>query len=149
MARFFAYVDSVTPSKPMLADTIRSQLHRSGGVDSAERPIQTAPDPICVVILSTAPDVLLAKRIAHVLVEEKLAACVQLTPPSLSVYEWDGEIQGSEEIGLIIKTSRSVARSAIDRLVQMHPYEVPEVIVLPIVGGHSEYLNWISQQTQP
>lgn len=114
-----------------------------------ERPIQTATDPICVVILSTAPDVLLAKRIAHVLVEEKLAACVQLTPPCLSIYEWNGEVQGGDEIGLVIKTTRAVAKAAIDRLVQMHPYEVPEAIVVPVVGGHGDYLNWISQQTQP
>ncbi len=117
-------------------------------MDPTERPIQTATDPMCVVILSTAPDVLLAKRIAHVLIEEKLAACVQLTPPALSVYEWNGEVQGDEEIGLIIKTSRSAARDAVDRLVQLHPYDVPEAIVVPVVGGHSDYLNWVSQQTQ-
>ncbi len=118
-------------------------------MDPVERPTQTAADPICVVVLSTAPDVLLAKRIAHVLIEEKLAACVQLTQPSLSVYEWNGEVQGGEEIGMIIKTSRAQARHAIDRLVQMHPYDVPEAIVLPIVGGHTDYLNWLSQQTTP
>lgn len=102
---------------------------------------------MCVVILSTAPDILLAKRIAHLLVEERLAACVQLTPPSLSVYEWKGEVQGDEEIGLVIKTTRAVARQTIERLVQLHPYEVPEAIVLPVVGGHHAYLNWVSQQT--
>ena len=118
-------------------------------MDTSDRPIQTATDPMCVVVLSTAPDVLLAKRIAHVLVEEKLAACVQLTPPTLSIYEWNGQVQGDEEIGLIIKTSRSAARAAIDRLLQMHPYDVPEAIVLPVVGGHHDYLNWVGQQTQP
>lgn len=117
-------------------------------MDTSERPIQTAPDPMCVVILSTAPDLLLAKRIAHVLVEEKLAACVQLTPPTLSIYEWNGEVQGDEEIGMIIKTSRSAARDAIDRLVQLHPYDVPEAIVVPVVGGHADYLNWVCRQTQ-
>lgn len=118
-------------------------------MDKSERPLQTAADPMCVVVLSTAPDILLAKRIAHVLVEEKLAACVQLTPPSLSIYEWNAEVQGDEEIGMIIKTSRSAARAAIDRLVQMHPYDVPEAIVVPVVGGHGDYLNWVCQQTQP
>lgn len=118
-------------------------------MDTVERPTQTAADPMCVVILSTAPDVLLAKRIAHVLVEEKLAACVQLTQPCLSIYEWKGEVQGDEEIGMIIKTSRAQARQAIDRLVQMHPYEVPEAVVVPVVGGHLDYLNWVSQQTTP
>lgn len=118
------------------------------GVDLADQSRRSATDPICVVILSTAPDVLLAKRIAHVLVEEKLAACVQLTAPCLSIYQWNDEVQGDQEIGMVIKTSRAAARSAIDRLVEMHPYDVPEAIVLPIVGGHSDYLNWVSQQTQ-
>lgn len=111
--------------------------------------VPSAPDPICVVILSTVPDALLAKRVAHVLIEEKLAACVQIMPPSLSMYEWNGEVQGEEEIGLIIKTSRSTGSAAIERLLAMHPYEVPEVIVLPIVGGNIDYLNWVSRQTQP
>ena len=108
----------------------------------------TATDPTCVVVLSTAPDILLAKRIAHVLIEERLAACVQLTPPTLSVYEWNGEVQGAEEIGLIIKTTRSIARQTIDRLVGLHPYDVPEAIVLPVVGGHHGYLTWVSQQIE-
>jgi len=108
-----------------------------------------APDPMCVMILSTAPDILLAKRIAHILVEEHLAACVQLTPPMLSVYEWQGEIKGDEEIGMVIKTSRAVARQTIDRLVELHPYEVPQATVVPLVGGYFPYLSWVSEQTQP
>lgn len=106
-----------------------------------------AHDPMCVMILSTAPDILLAKRIAHVLVEEHLAACVQLTPPMLSVYEWQGVIQGDEEIGMVIKTSRAVARQTIDRLVELHPYEIPQATVVPIVGGYFPYLNWVSEQS--
>lgn len=107
-----------------------------------------APDPMCVMILSTAPDILLAKRIAHILVEEHLAACVQLTPSMLSVYEWEGEIKGDEEIGMVIKTSRAVARQTIDRLVELHPYEVPQATVVPLVGGYFPYLSWVSEQTQ-
>jgi periplasmic divalent cation tolerance protein len=99
-----------------------------------------------VVILTTTPDILLAKRIAHVLIEEHLAACVQLMPPMLSVYEWRGEMQGDEEIGLSIKTSASASQQVIDRIVQLHPYEVPEVIVLPIIDGHAPYLAWLHQK---
>ena len=108
-----------------------------------------APDPMCVMIFSTAPDILLAKRIAHILVEEHLAACVQLTSPMLSVYEWQGEIQGDEEIGVVIKTSRAIARQTIDRLVQLHPYEIPQATVAPLVGGYFPYLSWVSEQTPP
>lgn len=117
-------------------------------MEKTDRPIETAADPMCVAVLSTAPDILLAKRIAHVLVEEKLAACVQLSAPTLSIYEWRGEVQGDEEIGMVIKTSRSAARKAIERLLELHPYEVPEAIVVPVVGGHLDYLNWVCQQTQ-
>lgn len=116
-------------------------------MESIERVAPTAADPMCVVILTTAPDILLAKRIAHILVEEKLAACVQLMPACLSIYEWKDEVQGDEEIPMVIKTSRNAARNAIARLIELHPYEVPEAIVLPVVGGHHDYLNWVSQQT--
>lgn len=108
-----------------------------------------APDPMCVMILSTAPDLLLAKRIAHILVEEHLAACVQLSPPILSVYEWKGEIQGDEEVGMVIKTSRAIARQTIERLVELLPYEVPQATVVPLVGGYFPYLSWVSEQTRP
>ena len=114
---------------------------------TSQAPIATAADPMCVLVLSTVPDVLVAKRIAHVLIEEKLAACIQLQPPALSIYEWQGEIKGDEEIGLVIKTSRAVAREAISRLLELHPYDVPEAIVVPIVGGHHDYLNWVCQHT--
>ena len=115
-------------------------------MEKPDRPIETAADPMCVAIMSTAPDILLAKRIAHFLVEEKLAACVQLTPACLSIYEWNGELQGDEEVGMMIKTSRAAARAAIERLLELHPYDVPEAIVVPIVGGHLDYLNWVCQQ---
>jgi periplasmic divalent cation tolerance protein len=118
-------------------------------VESIKPAAQSAPDPMCVVILSTAPDVLLAKRIAHILIEEKLAACVQLMPSCLSIYEWNGEVQGDQEVPMVIKTSRNAARGAIARLIELHPYEVPEAVVVPIVGGHYDYLNWVSQQTGP
>lgn len=107
----------------------------------------SAPDPMCVMILSTVPDTLLAKRIAHILVEEHLAACVQISAPMLSIYEWSGEVQGDEEIALTIKTSRAVAKQTIERLIQLHPYDVPQATVIPIVGGHLPYLSWVSEQT--
>lgn len=121
----------------------------TASIETAKKePMRQAPDPMCVMILSTVPDGLLAKRIAHILIEEHLAACVQIMPPMLSVYEWAGEVQGDEEVGLVIKTSRAVAEQAIERLVALHPYDVPQATVIPIVGGHAPYLNWVSEQTQ-
>jgi periplasmic divalent cation tolerance protein len=115
---------------------------------SSNAPSEHQPSTHGVLILSTAPDILLAKRIAHILIEEKLAACVQLTPPLLSIYEWEGEIQGADEVGLIIKTTDQVAQQAVERLVELHPYDIPEAVVMPITGGHIPYLHWLDQQTQ-
>lgn len=103
--------------------------------------------PAAVIIYSTVPDLLLAKRIAHVLVEDHLAACVNLSAQGLSLYLWQESLEGSEEITLTIKTSSLAQQACMDKLLAMHPYEVPEIIVVPIIGGHPDYLQWIAEQT--
>lgn len=102
-----------------------------------------------VVVLSNAPDILLAKRIAHMLVEEGLAACVNLGASGLSMYMWKGELEGAEEIPLTMKTTQAMLPALMARLTQLHPYEVPEILVLPVLGGSEAYLNWVRQQTLP
>ncbi len=104
-------------------------------------------DFAAVVILSTVPDLNLGKRIAHVLLEENLAACVHFGQSGLSMYLWKGEIQGEQEISLTIKTSQAVVSAAIERLVELHPYDVPEVLVLPAIAGYGPYLEWIHANT--
>lgn len=101
-----------------------------------------------VLMLSTAPDTLLAKRIAHVLVEEGLAACVNLGAESLSMYMWQGVLEGSTEVALTIKTRASRAQDVANRLGQLHPYDVPEILVLGPVGGSRAYLQWLSDHTR-
>lgn len=101
-----------------------------------------------IVIYSTVPDTLLGKRIAHILVEEKLAACVNLSAPGLSIYLWENEVEGTEEITLTIKTTEARQKECIQKIVELHPYDMPEIIVLPIMGGHTPYLYWIQQQTK-
>lgn len=100
-----------------------------------------------VVVLSNAPDLLLAKRIAHMLVEERLAACVNLGASVLSMYMWKGELEGAEEIPLVIKTTQAALPALTARLTELHPYEVPEILVLPVAGGARPYLDWVRQQT--
>lgn len=100
-----------------------------------------------VVVLSNAPDLLLAKRIAHMLVEENLAACVNLGAPVLSMYMWEGELEGTDEIPLVIKTTQSALPAMTERLIELHPYEVPEILVLPVAGGAQPYLDWVRRQT--
>lgn len=106
-----------------------------------------SPDDV-VVILSNAPDSLLAKRIAHYLVEESLAACVNLGTPSLSMYMWDGKLEGAEETPLTIKTTRGRVPAVFERLKTLHPYEVPEILVLPVQGGLKTYMEWVREQTR-
>lgn len=101
-----------------------------------------------VVVLSNAPDLLLAKRIAHVLVEEALVACASLGSPCLSMYMWDGTLQGAEEIPLVLKTTQERVPALIQRLQQLHPDVVPEILVLPVLDGAASYLNWVAAQVE-
>lgn len=105
------------------------------------------PDDV-VVALSNAPDIQLAKRIAHMLVEEYLAACVNLGAPCLSMYMWEGRLEGAEEVPMVIKTTRGQVPALIERLRQLHPYEVPELLVLPVLGGLQSYMEWVRAQAR-
>ncbi|WP_366140691.1 divalent-cation tolerance protein CutA [uncultured Castellaniella sp.] len=97
-----------------------------------------------VVVLSTAPDVLLAKRIAHVLVEESLAACAQVGGVMTSMYLWQGHLEGSEEIPLSFKTTAAALPALHRRLCELHPYEIPEFLVLGVPAGSAAYLDWVA-----
>lgn len=99
----------------------------------------------CVVVLVTAPDAEVAARLARTLVEEKLAACGNVVPGLRSLYRWKGAIEDASEVLLVLKTARDRLRDLSDRVRALHPYEVPEVVALPIVGGNEEYLDWIIQ----
>ena len=101
-----------------------------------------------VLVLTNAPDLLLAKRIAHLLIEEGLAACISLGAPVLSIYSWEGDVQGADEIPLTIKTTWGQQEALIKRLVELHPYDVPEALVVPVVAGFQPYLDWVRDLTQ-
>lgn len=105
-----------------------------------------SPDAV-VLVLSNAPDELLAKRIAHYVVEEGLVACANLGAASLSMYMWQGELQGETEVPLQFKTTARRVETLIQRLVSLHPYEVPEVIVVPVVAGLGSYIKWVQDET--
>lgn len=100
------------------------------------------------LVLSTCPDAGTAERLARTLVEESLAACVNVLPGARSIYRWDGEIQSAEEVLMIVKTTASCLEAARERLVALHPYEVPEVVALPIADGHDAYLSWVASSTR-
>ena len=100
-----------------------------------------------IVVLGNAPDLMLAKRIAHILVEEGLAACVNVGQAGLSMYMWQGKLEGGEEVPMVMKTTRARLDALTARLQQLHPYDVPEIIALPVVGGLESYLDWVREQT--
>jgi len=99
------------------------------------------------LVLSTVPSIDEARYIARDLVQKKLVACVNIVPDLTSVYEWDGELHEDSELLLVIKTRTDLLDSLIERIVEIHTYDVPEVICLPIIKGHNKYLDWIDSVT--
>ena len=100
-----------------------------------------------VVVLSTLPLGGDPARIARALVDEHLAACVNLLPPMASIYRWMDSVEEAPEQQLVIKTTRARITALWQRLRDLHPYDVPEFIVLPIVDGNEAYLRWIGEST--
>jgi periplasmic divalent cation tolerance protein len=90
-----------------------------------------------------------AQKIARALVEERLAACVNVVPGVMSVYRWKGAVEQEAELMLVIKTIGERVEPLKARLVELHPYELPEVVVIPIGGGHAPYLAWLEEQVRP
>ena len=99
-----------------------------------------------VLVLTTVPDDASAETLARTLVDEKLAACVNVLPPMVSIYRWKGEIERSVERQLVIKTTRALVSALEARLRELHSYELPEFVVLSIDRGASAYLDWVRDQ---
>jgi periplasmic divalent cation tolerance protein len=103
--------------------------------------------PEYVVVLVTCPAER-AAEIARPLVEEKLAACVNIIPGLRSIYAWEGKICDDPEALLLIKTRAALFEALRARVLELHLYEVPEVIALPILAGHTDYLRWLAESTR-
>ena len=99
-------------------------------------------------IYSTYPDADTASAAARTLLENKLAACVNVYPPMKSFYAWKGEKQEETEVAVFMKTRRALADKAITTLRPRHPYSTPCFLILPIEGGNSDYLAWAREQTE-
>ena len=100
-----------------------------------------------VIVLTTWPADADAESFARTIVEERLAACVNLTAPLTSVYRWQGTIEQASERQVVIKTTRARIEALKARLHELHSYEVPELIVLAVTEGSEAYLTWISDAT--
>jgi len=100
-----------------------------------------------VVILTTMPDDARTDEVARALVDERLAACVNVHAPMTSFYRWKGAIEREPERQLVIKTTRDRVAALETRLRALHPYELPEFLVLPVESGSDAYLRWVSEST--
>jgi periplasmic divalent cation tolerance protein len=103
--------------------------------------------PDYVQITTTVPTRADADRIARALVERRLAACIQVSGPITSTYRWKGTIETAEEWYCHAKTRRGLCASVEKAIKELHPYEVPEIVAVPIVAGSAEYLKWIDEST--
>ncbi len=104
-------------------------------------------NPSPLLILCTCPDQATAERIGEVVVGERLAACVNIVPGLTSIYRWEGQIQRDTELLLLVKTRAAVYPLLEARLRELHPYQTPEIIALPIQTGSAAYLDWIVDNT--
>lgn len=97
-----------------------------------------------VVVLLTGPDLETMGRLAEALVGGRLAACVNLVPGLVSVYRWQGAVEQAHEVLAIAKTTSDLVTALERKVGELHPYDLPEVIVLPVTGGSADYLDWVA-----
>ena len=96
-----------------------------------------------IVVLTTTGTHAEAEKIAHVLIENELAACVQILPPMISIYRWQDKVEQSQEVLLFIKTTQELFADVSAAIKSYHSYETPEIIALTIVSGTDDYLAWL------
>lgn len=102
-----------------------------------------------LLVLCTCPDAASAATIAETLVAERRAACVTRLPGARSVYRWQGAVEQADEVQLLIKTTRAGFEALRARLYALHPYDVPEILAVPVETGHTPYLDWLTAQVAP
>ena len=96
------------------------------------------------VVLVTAPDAAVAESLVRRLVQEGVVACGNIVPGITSIYRWKDAVEHEQESLIVFKTTVGGARRLLERVPELHPYEVPEVLVLPVEDGHPPYLAWVS-----
>ncbi len=102
-----------------------------------------------LVILTTWPDVEKARAAAHILVEEKLAACANLLPAVESIYRWQGKVETGAEVLMVLKTTATRYSALEIRIQALHSYEVPEIVALRVADGLPQYLQWVMDSCLP
>jgi periplasmic divalent cation tolerance protein len=100
-----------------------------------------------VLVFTTAPAGPQAEHIARALVEERLAACVNVSPPMTSIYRWHGGVEREHECQLVIKTTRDRVPALEQRVTVLHPYELPEFLIVTVADGSGAYIGWVKDET--
>lgn len=103
----------------------------------------------CLLVLCNCPDAATADALAAALVEARLAACVNVLAPCRSVYRWQGAVERAEEVPLLIKTTAAAYPALESALRAAHPYDVPEIVAVPMVRGLPDYLAWLAAEVAP
>ena len=98
-----------------------------------------------LLALTTFPDAEIARRISNQLVSERFAACANILPPVESIYRWNEKIESANEIFAFFKVSEDRQSAFQEKLRSLHPYDIPEIIFVPVAGGLQEYLQWVSE----
>lgn len=101
----------------------------------------------CVLAMTTLPAAFDAPAVARALLDARVAACVQIGAPMLAIYRWQGAVHSDEERALLIKTTRGRVAELWTCLKALHPYDVPEFVVVPIADGNPTYLSWVASET--
>lgn len=101
------------------------------------------------LVLCNCPELQTAEQIATVLLERRLAACINIMPPQLSLYRWQGKLERQQEVMLLIKAPQAQFSAISQTICQLHPYTVPEIIAVPVTQAFQPYLNWIKEETSP
>ena len=95
------------------------------------------------VVLVTSPDAVAAEGLARAVIEEGLAACANVVSGVVSIFRWEGEVQRDAEVLIVMKTTAASAPALCARVAELHPYQVPEALVLPVDSGYAPYLDWV------
>ncbi len=110
--------------------------------------VRDEPDEV-VTVLMTAPGAEAAAKVVRRLVEERMIACGNILPGAVSIYRWEGEVHRGEESVVILKTTRRLLPRMLARAEELHPYDVPELLVHKVVDGAGTYLEWVRRECRP
>lgn len=105
------------------------------------------PEPVMVVLV-TVPDANTGEELARAMVEARLAACANILPGLTSIYRWEGEIRQDSESLIIFKTTEATLPLLKEKVLEFHPYEVPEFLALSVADGHRPYLHWVGAEVE-